>query len=99
MTTEFTLDSAVTVLTALLHHTPWYQPIQETQTEALRACAIFVHDFVDAMPNPGMDHLALMGCMSALINWLIDPEDESRISRFRRAWEVYSDLYDLVDET
>lgn len=96
--TEWTLNDALTVLAALVQDTSWHQPLRCTQTEALRTVAIYIRNRIEDEPHPGAEDLALMWSMDALLHWLVDPEDETRIQRFRRAYEIYVDFLDLADE-
>lgn len=99
MTAEWTLDAALDELTAQLRDIVWFHPLDETRTVKLRACAVYVRDLIDAEQHPRLDDLALMWALDALLDWLIDPQDDARVQRFRAAHQVYSDFYDLADET
>jgi hypothetical protein len=92
------LDTALVSLNELLDNIEWHQPLGKTHTAQLRACAVRIRDLIDDESHPRMDDLALISVLDALLDWLVEPQDETRINRFRRAYEIYAELYHLADE-
>lgn len=93
------VDDALTELTALLRDIVWFQPLDEPRTTKLRSCAVYARDLIDAEQHPRLDDLALVGALDAILDWLIDPQDDARVQRLRSAYAIYSDFYDMADET
>jgi hypothetical protein len=98
MTEWTTLDDAINALSDMLDDVIWHQPLTQTQTANLQACAAWIRDRTDDLPNPRIEDIASISALDALLHWVCDPQDDARIERVHRAYEAYWAICDIVDE-
>jgi hypothetical protein len=93
-----TLDDAINALSDMLDDVIWHQPLSETQTANIQACAAWLRDHTDEITHPRIEDVAAVSALDEVLNWVCDPVDDARINRVHRAFEAYWSICDVVDE-